>query len=234
VQALEQDRVRRIVLTRPAVEAGEKLGFLPGDMAQKVDPYLRPLYDALYEMIGFERVARVLHRATSDAEHVLLAVGAVAFAAGAAGYLHLSSVAVAFVAGVVVANLPAEWKPRFTATLDRLERPIYLISLVVIGALWNPTDPRGWLLVPLFAGARLAGKRLAMTVASESGAAIAPQAELDRLVWAPIGPLAIVIVVNAQLLYPGGSISLVVAAVIGGAIVTEILVQLRSRRETGA
>ncbi|MGH8481617.1 MAG: PhoH family protein [Nevskiaceae bacterium] len=66
VQALEQDRVRRIVLTRPAVEAGEKLGFLPGDMAQKVDPYLRPLYDALYEMLGFERVARLVERSVIE------------------------------------------------------------------------------------------------------------------------------------------------------------------------
>ncbi len=62
VEALEQDRVRRIVLTRPAVEAGERLGFLPGDLAQKIDPYLRPLYDALYEMLGFERVARLMER----------------------------------------------------------------------------------------------------------------------------------------------------------------------------
>jgi len=66
VQALDRDRVRRIVLTRPAVEAGEKLGFLPGDMAQKVDPYLRPLYDALYEMLGFERVARLVERAVIE------------------------------------------------------------------------------------------------------------------------------------------------------------------------
>jgi phosphate starvation-inducible PhoH-like protein len=62
VHALERDRVRRIVLTRPAVEAGEKLGFLPGDLSQKVDPYLRPLYDALYEMLGFERVARLIDK----------------------------------------------------------------------------------------------------------------------------------------------------------------------------
>ena len=62
VHALEQDRVRRLVLVRPAVEAGEKLGFLPGDMAQKVDPYLRPMYDALYEMLGFERVAKLIDR----------------------------------------------------------------------------------------------------------------------------------------------------------------------------
>ncbi len=62
VHAFETDRVRRLVLVRPAVEAGERLGFLPGDLAQKVDPYLRPLYDALYEMLGFERVAKLIDR----------------------------------------------------------------------------------------------------------------------------------------------------------------------------
>ncbi len=62
VSALENEQVRRIILVRPAVEAGEKLGFLPGDLAQKVDPYLRPLYDALYEMLGFERVEKMIDR----------------------------------------------------------------------------------------------------------------------------------------------------------------------------
>ncbi|MEE4303910.1 MAG: PhoH family protein [Wenzhouxiangella sp.] len=62
VDALESDRVQRIVLVRPAVEAGERLGFLPGDLAQKVDPYLRPLHDALYEMLGFEKAARLTER----------------------------------------------------------------------------------------------------------------------------------------------------------------------------
>jgi phosphate starvation-inducible PhoH-like protein len=62
VEAMSAERVRRIVLVRPAVEAGERLGFLPGDMAQKVDPYLRPMYDALYEMMGYDRVARFIER----------------------------------------------------------------------------------------------------------------------------------------------------------------------------
>ena len=62
VQALAEETVDRIVLARPAVEAGERLGFLPGDIGQKVDPYLRPLYDALYEMLGFERVGRLMER----------------------------------------------------------------------------------------------------------------------------------------------------------------------------
>lgn len=62
VEALEREEVSRILLVRPAVEAGEKLGFLPGDLSQKVDPYLRPLYDALYDMIGFEKVAKLIEK----------------------------------------------------------------------------------------------------------------------------------------------------------------------------
>ncbi len=62
VEALQSEMVRRIILVRPAVEAGERLGFLPGDLSQKVDPYLRPMYDALYEMLGFERVAKLIER----------------------------------------------------------------------------------------------------------------------------------------------------------------------------
>ncbi|CED70823.1 PhoH-like protein [Aliivibrio wodanis] len=66
VDALERQEVRRILLTRPAVEAGEKLGFLPGDLSQKVDPYLRPLYDALFEMLGFERVEKLIERSVIE------------------------------------------------------------------------------------------------------------------------------------------------------------------------
>ena len=66
VDAFERDAVKRIVLVRPAVEAGERLGFLPGDMAQKVDPYLRPLYDALYDLMGFEKVGKLFERAAIE------------------------------------------------------------------------------------------------------------------------------------------------------------------------
>ena len=62
VEALERNEIQRIMLVRPAVEAGEKLGFLPGDLAEKIDPYLRPLYDALYEMVGFDKVAKLMER----------------------------------------------------------------------------------------------------------------------------------------------------------------------------
>lgn len=66
VDALERDLVKRIVLVRPAVEAGEKLGFLPGDLAQKVDPYLRPLYDALYDLMGFDKVTRLFEKSSIE------------------------------------------------------------------------------------------------------------------------------------------------------------------------
>ena len=66
VAALESEQVRRILLVRPAVEAGEKLGFLPGDLAQKIDPYLRPLYDAIYEMMGFEKVTKMIEKNTIE------------------------------------------------------------------------------------------------------------------------------------------------------------------------
>jgi phosphate starvation-inducible PhoH-like protein len=66
VDALERDKVKRIILARPAVEAGERLGFLPGDLAQKVDPYLRPLYDALYDLMGFEKTGKLLERGTIE------------------------------------------------------------------------------------------------------------------------------------------------------------------------
>ena len=66
VEALERDAVKRIVLVRPAVEAGERLGFLPGDLAQKVDPYLRPLYDALYDLMGYDKVQKMLERSAIE------------------------------------------------------------------------------------------------------------------------------------------------------------------------
>ena len=66
VDALERDAVQRIILTRPAVEAGERLGFLPGDLTQKIDPYLRPLYDALYDLLGFDRTQKMLEKQTIE------------------------------------------------------------------------------------------------------------------------------------------------------------------------
>jgi Kef-type K+ transport system membrane component KefB len=163
-------------------------------------------------------------------DFIAVTLGAIAFAAGAAGYLYLSSVAVAFVAGVILANFPGTYQPRLREALKRLERPIYLLALFVIGALWDVDDWRGWVLMPVFMAARLVGKWLAATIAARREHLPVTAQESRSLAVSPIGALAIAIVVNAQLLYPGGSISLVVSAVIGGGVLTEAFVQLATRR----
>ena len=76
LNALQNDQVKRIILVRPAVEAGESLGFLPGDLAQKIDPYLRPLYDALYEMAGATTVTKLLKKALLKLRRWLICVAA--------------------------------------------------------------------------------------------------------------------------------------------------------------
>jgi hypothetical protein len=172
----------------------------------------------------------VFERPQEGPEFVVLTFGTIGFGAGIAGYLSLSPVVVCFIAGTCLALLPSSHKDRIRSALRRVERPVYLLSLMVIGALWQVDDYRGWLLVPVFTGARFLGKWLGTHGAARfSGAQISAE-ERQVLAVSPMGPLAIAIVVNAQLLYPGGSISPIVAAVIGGAIVTEVVVQLVSRR----
>jgi Kef-type K+ transport system membrane component KefB len=161
-------------------------------------------------------------------EFVVLALGSVSFAAGLAGHLHLSPIVITFIAGVVLANFPGRYNARLGSALRRLERPVYLLSLFAIGTLWNVGDWRGWLLMPLFVAARLIGKRVAANLAARGRDLSLGPAEREALAVAPMGPLAIAIVVNAQLLYPGGSVSLIASAVVGGAILTEVIVQLVS------
>lgn len=172
----------------------------------------------------------VMRRPKEGPEFVVLTLGMIAFASGTGGYLRLSPVVVAFLAGTCLALLPQVHKQWIKVALRRLERPIYLLSLVVIGALWQVDDWRGWLLVPVFTIARLFGKRVGVGLGLRHSALELSSEQKQALSIAPIGPLAIAIVVNAQLLYPGGSISPIVAAVIVGAIVTEIIVQLVTRR----
>lgn len=175
-------------------------------------------------------VHMILLRAKTVAEFSALTLGSVSLAAGVAGYLHLSSVVVAFIAGAVLANVASSYKKTLGETLGTLERPIYFLSLVIVGALWDVADWRGWALVPVFAVARLGGKWIAVRIASQRGGLDAlSDEERDAISLAPLGPLAIAIVVNAQVLYPGGSISRIVSAVIGGAILTEIAVQAVGR-----
>lgn len=172
----------------------------------------------------------VLNRPQQAPEFVLLTLGLIGFSAGTAGYLRLSPVVIAFIAGAFLMLLPEVARARLGEALRRLERPVYLLSLTVIGALWQIDDWRGWALVPVFTGARLLGKRAGAGFAARFSGLSISDAERRALAVAPIGPLAIAIVVNAQLLYPGGSISPIVASVIVGGMLTEIVVQLLNRR----
>jgi len=162
-------------------------------------------------------------------EFVVLTLGSVCFAAGVAGQLRLSPIVVTFIAGLLLANVPGSYHVRLGAALRRLERPAYLLCLFTIGALWDVADWRGWLLIPVFTATRLIGKRVGANLAARGGELRFGPDEREALAVSPMGPLAIAIVVNAQLLYPGGSVSLIAPAVIGGAIVTEVVVQLVTR-----
>lgn len=172
----------------------------------------------------------ILQTTERTPEFLVVTLGSISFAAGAAGYLNLSSVAVAFVAGVMLTNFPGTYHERLQEMLLRIERPIYFLSLFVIGALWQVGDLRGWALMPLFMAARLVGKWLASVLAAKHPSLPVDREQARLLAVSPLGALAIAIVVNAQLLYPGGSISLIVSAVIGGGVLTEIFVQLANRR----
>jgi hypothetical protein len=175
-------------------------------------------------------VYAILQRRTGGADFLVLTLGSISFAAGAAGYLLLSSVVVAFIAGVLLANFPGTYHARLREMLLGLERPIYLLSLLIVGALWQVTDWRGWVLMPVFMITRLVGKWLAAELAHTRTALPLSIDERRMLALSPLGPLAIAIVINAQLLYPGGSISLIVSAVIGGGVLTETFLQLENRR----
>jgi hypothetical protein len=172
----------------------------------------------------------ILYRSSEGVDFLVLTLGSISFSAGAAGYLLLSSVVVAFIAGVLLANFPGAYHARLRAMLDGLERPIYLVSLVIVGALWDVGDWRGWLLMPAFMATRLLGKWLGTYLSLRDGALRLEPGERRALELPALGPLAIAIVINAQLLYPGGSISLIVSAVIGGGVLTEIFIQLSNRR----
>jgi hypothetical protein len=171
----------------------------------------------------------LLQRAKRGPEFLVLALGSITFTAGVAGYLRLSPLTVGFISGVLLVSFPGDFKERLESALRRLERAIYRISLIVIGALWQVDDLRGWALVPVFVIMRLLGKSLGTYLGERYAEfSLAPE-ERRALSIAPMGPLAIAIVVSAQLLYPGGSMSWIVAAVIGGAILTEMAVQLSGR-----
>lgn len=159
----------------------------------------------------------------------VLTLGSVAFAAGMSGNLRLSAVVTCFFAGLVVANAPGGYKRRLEETLERLERPIYLLFLAVVGALWHPGAWPEWCLMGAFVIARLAGKALGTHLGAERAAVTLSLDARRALSMSPMGALPLAIVVSVVLLYPGEPVSHLVTAILGGAIVTELVVQSARR-----
>ena len=180
----------------------------------------------------------VLHAFRGKSEITILMLGSIALAAGLASFLRLSPIAVCFIAGALIFNFPGTWKEQVRMALVKLERPIYLVFLVVAGALWKVTAWQGWVLLLLFVAGRLVGKVLGVFLSQQSRLGEQLHIELGglnqeervRIALAPMGALAIAIVVSAQDLYVGSTVSWMVTTVIGGAVVTEIITQLILRK----
>jgi Kef-type K+ transport system membrane component KefB len=174
--------------------------------------------------------------AESTGERTSLLLGSVALTAGLAGAASISPLVVCFLAGVVLRNIPGGNKSAFEAAFTRLERPVYLLFLTIVGALWQIDDWRGWLLLVVFMLARLGGRYLGARAARRLPASHRPQS-LDgtpdsELILAPMGQLAIALVVTAQALYDSPAIRATVTAVVGGSILTEVFARIGMARAT--
>jgi hypothetical protein len=168
----------------------------------------------------------VLRRPATNVEQIALVLGSIAFAAGLAGFLRVSPVVVCFLAGLLLGNLPGDYRSNVKKVLRLLERPVYLVFLVFAGALWNVGDWRGWVLVPVFVIARLVGRALGLRAAARTEGASELAHGTVGVVAAPMGALSIAIVISFQELFAGRAVPWIVTAVIGGAIVTELVVQV--------
>ena len=172
----------------------------------------------------------MLARTDAGPEFTVLILGSVSFTAGMASFLRLSPLVVCFIVGLILVNLPGTSKERIREALEHMERPIYLLFLLIAGALWEMTAWQGWVLMLLFVPARLLGKWLGVKLCGQTMLQKLTPAEQRSLIFSPMGALSIAIVVNAQDLYFGPAISWMVTAVIGGAIVTEMIVYMASHR----
>ncbi|HWB95391.1 MAG TPA: hypothetical protein VG672_01780, partial [Bryobacteraceae bacterium] len=170
-----------------------------------------------------------LSRVRGGPEFSLLVLGSVCFVSGMASFLRLSPLVVCFIVGIILVNLPGGPKEQIREALTRMERPIYLLFLLVAGSLWDVRQWQGWVLMLIFVAARLAGKWMGVVAGERSAREALTPEERRGLVFSPIGALSIAIVVNALDLYPDATVSWMVTAVIGGAVVTEVIVQLASR-----
>lgn len=171
-----------------------------------------------------------LFRVKAGPEFTVLILGSICFTAGMASFLRISPLVACFIVGLILVNLPGTSKNEIRGVLEHMERPIYLLFLLVAGSLWDVTEWQGWALLLLFVPARLFGKWLAVKLSRREVRDGLSRDEQHSLIFSTMGALSIAIVVNAQDLYYGGPISWIVTAVVGGAIITEIIVQMASRR----
>lgn len=172
----------------------------------------------------------MLGKIKAGPEFTVLILGSVCFTAGMASFLRISPLVVCFIVGLILVNLPGTSKDQIRDVLEHMERPIYLLFLLVAGSLWDVTKWQGWALMLLFVPARLIGKWLAVRACRKEVPNGLSVDEQRSLIFSPMGALSIAIVVNAQDLYYGSTVSWMVTAVIGGAIMTEVIVQAASRR----
>ena len=168
-------------------------------------------------------------------EEVAYLLGAVALSAGMAGYLAISPLVACAIAGALLTNLPHERMTELRASILQLERPLYLIFLLVAGALWDPTAWQGWALVPVFVLSRVGAKMLGATIATRTGPPQLPDAMTLGIALSPQSPIAIAVIVSFSTLYGGGSqgVAWMTTAVIGGAVLTELGVQAVARLRGG-
>jgi hypothetical protein len=183
-------------------------------------------------------VSYVLIRgARSEAEEIALLLGAIALSAGMAGQLALSVPVVCVIAGALLANLPLRDLEGLRKVLVDLERPLYLIFLLIVGASWRPGEWQGWIIAPAFVLARAAGKRLGAIWSRRVGPPGLPGARAMALAFTPQSPIAVVAMVSAATLYRGQHPDRVrwgINAVIIGGVLTEVVVRLLERYYAGS
>lgn len=171
-------------------------------------------------------VFALMRSVNGNTETLVVMLGSIIFAAGMASYLRLSPIVVCFLAGALVANLPGTWKEQVGTALGRLERPIYLIFLVIAGAYWRVDQWQSWVLMLLFVATRLFTRFIGVRLFTGQHPDVLSPVEQRNLAASPMGALSIAIVINAQDLYSGQTLPWIVHAIIGGSLLTEIFVQV--------
>ena len=174
----------------------------------------------------------LLRTIRGENETTAVMLGSIILAAGAASTLRLSPLVVCFLAGTLLANFHGSWKDQVRTTIARLERPVYLLFLVLAGALWHPEVWEAWVLLLLFVVARLLSRHLAVRLFARRHPAAMTPVDRRHLAASPMGALAIAIVISAEELFAGPTLPWIVHAIIGGSIVSEITVRVFGRART--